>query len=263
MEGSCVNYYEYNGSLYTIDELSLKFNIKKRTLYSRLCEKKWSVDKAIKTPVKKQGDESVAVGVKYNHLRVIRPHGRSKQGRTTVECICDCGNKCIKEYTFVKNNKIKTCGKCNLALIESVHNRKDYHGKQHTRVYQSWRGMLLRCYNKNSCKYKNYGGRGITVCDEWKNNFKAFYDWSMANGYQDDLTIDRIDVNGNYTPENCRWADSETQAYNKTNTIKVPYNGKLYTVCELSKLFNIARETIHGKYYNGTLIKWLNKNGGC
>lgn len=252
-----MKYYDYDGEKYTIEELSKKFNIKKRTLYSRLNEKKWSVVDAIDTPIKKYGDDSVEINKKFNYLTVIKIVGRSKLGRVAVKCKCDCGRVCVKEYTFVKNSKVKTCGKCNLALVSSAHNRKGYHGLRDKRVYHSWRAMLNRCYNKNNVKYKSYGGRGIKVCGEWKNNFLAFYKWSIDNGYRDDLTIDRIDVNGDYTPENCRWVDIITQANNKTNTIKILFKNKLYNVRELSKLLNVSKYTIVGRYYRGTLGKLL------
>lgn len=254
---SVTGFYEYKGTLYTLDELSKKFNIKKRTLYARIKEKNWSIERAINTPIKKYGDASVELGKKFNYLTVLEIAGRSKLGRTTVKCICDCGQICIKEYTFIKNNQIKTCGKCNLALINSVHNRKDYHGKHNTRVYQSWRAMLNRCYNKNSVKYKNYGKRGIKVCEDWRNSFIVFYKWSIENGYNDNLTIDRIDVNGDYTPDNCRWVDTIVQANNKTNTVKIKYNDKLYTIYELATLLGTTRHVISGRYYRKTLDTFL------
>ena len=94
------------------------------------------------------------------------------------------------------------------------------HGMRHTRLYNIWRSMNQRCNNPNTINFKRYGGRGITVCDEWKDDFQAFYDWAMANGYSDELTIDRLDPNGNYEPSNCRWATWEQQANNKRNSMK-------------------------------------------
>lgn len=132
------------------------------------------------------------------------------------------------------------------------------HGKKGTKLYNTWLHMKTRCYNKNYNRYDDYGGRGITICDEWINDFKAFYDWSMSNGYKDNLTIDRIDVNGNYEPDNCRWADRKTQANNRRNNVYLTYNGKTKTISQWSRELNIPENTIRSRYYrNKTDIECL------
>lgn len=100
-------------------------------------------------------------------------------------------------------------------LIEA---HEEYHHKHDTRIYRIWCGMIARCKYPSNASYKWYGARGITVCDEWQNSFKSFYDWAMSHGYNDTLTIDRINVNGNYEPSNCRWATWKEQAMNKRNS---------------------------------------------
>ena len=95
-----------------------------------------------------------------------------------------------------------------------------------TRLYEIWRNIKTRCYNKKYKRYYDYGGRGITLCDKWLNNFKTFYDWSIQNGYTDKLTIDRINNNGNYCPENCRWVTPKTNSANRRNNLNFKYNGK-------------------------------------
>lgn len=123
-----------------------------------------------------------------------------------------------------------------------------FYGKQYPRLYSIWTNMKTRCYNNNFPEYKTYGGRGITVCELWKNSFYEFLQWSLSNGYKKDLTIDRIDVNGNYEPNNCRWADISTQANNKRNSIRIPFenNMSLHQVCKKYG-FNYKTETAY--YY--------------
>lgn len=118
------------------------------------------------------------------------------------------------------------------------------HGLRDTRIYGIWHGMLQRCYNPSRPKYKDYGGRGIGVCDEWRHDVKAFYEWAMSHGYADDLTIDRIDVNGNYEPSNCRWITIAEQSYNKSTSRLVTYKGETKTIAEWAKIKNIKTVTL-------------------
>lgn len=121
------------------------------------------------------------------------------------------------------------------------------HGLSKTRIYKCWDGMKERCYNPNRLDYKSYGGRGIKVCTEWLDKevgFKNFLEWAMNNGYTDDLTLDRKDVNGNYEPSNCRWANKDTQANNRRNNHLLTYNGKTQTVAQWSKELQINSTTI-------------------
>lgn len=125
------------------------------------------------------------------------------------------------------------------------------HGGRGTRLYTTWKGMKRRCNSKNDEKYYCYGGRGIKVCKEWLNDFSVFRYWAMNNGYSDDLTIDRINVNGNYEPSNCRWADMETQMNNMTTNRILTYKGEDYTMTQLARKFSLNP---------GTLWSRLNKN---
>ena len=125
------------------------------------------------------------------------------------------------------------------------------HGLSNSKIYKKYIQIKQRCYNERRGCFKNYGGRGITMCDEWKNDFICFYNWAINNGYKDDLSIDRIDVNGNYEPNNCRWVDIETQANNRRNNHIVDLNGEKYTISNISKKFNINEGTIWSRIKQG------------
>ena len=121
------------------------------------------------------------------------------------------------------------------------------HGMTNSRLYKIWRGMLTRCYNTHRKDYSYYGGRGITVCDEWKSNFLLFYDWAIVNGYSDKVTLDRKDVNGNYCPENCRWLTRKEQNENKSNNRLITAFGETHTINQWSQITGIKFTTIKGR----------------
>ncbi len=158
----------------------------------------------------------------------ISPSGNKT---TRWKCKCDCGN-----YTIVDTASLNRCTKsCGCLQKESFYNVITKHGQSGTRLHRIWKGLMIRCYNSNHHTYKNYGGRGITVCGEWKQNFKAFYDWAVANGYDENLSLDRIDTNGNYSPENCRWATQLVQANNTNKNHYLTFNGKTMTIAQWSR----------------------------
>lgn len=122
---------------------------------------------------------------------------------------------------------------------------KRTHGDAETRLYRLWCHMKGRCNNSNDAHFKNYGGRGITVCDAWNNSYVEFKKWAVHNGYQESLTIDRINVNGNYEPENCRWIEMEKQAANKRRTIYVTCDGVTKTLADWAKYLNVKYSTLY------------------
>lgn len=158
----------------------------------------------------------------------ISPNGRPQ---ARLKCLCDCGNEVEDLASKIKNGKKLSCG-CTKEKNTG------------TRLYRIWKGMKTRCYNLNAFKYDRYGGRGITVCDEWKNNFLNFKQWAYKNGYRDDLTIDRINNDGNYEPLNCRWVTMKEQSNNRENNYIIVYNGESHTLAEWSKKTGIKVITL-------------------
>ena len=125
------------------------------------------------------------------------------------------------------------------------------HGGSKTRLFRIWQYMRKRCTNKNAINYERYGGRGITVCPEWQNDFAAFRDWAMANGYRDDLTIDRKDNNGPYSPENCKWSTVKEQGNNRRSTHLITYNGETHSIKGWSEKTGIAESTLWNRIHAG------------
>lgn len=168
------------------------------------------------------------VGKTFGRLTVLKQSPR-KSGKIYWSCLCSCGKVVDVEGYHLRSGRTKSCG-CYKA--DRTRERSKTHGLYNTRLHVIWSSMKIRCYNRNHQAYKNYGGRGISVCAQWKSNFKCFYDWAMDNGYNDSLTIDRIDTNGNYSPENCRWIDMKSQAQNRRNNVYLTDNGQTKTVSD-------------------------------
>jgi len=163
-------------------------------------------------------------------------------------CKCDCGKeKIISKGPLLKGN-IKSCG-CERKRITKENMTK--HGKRQTNLYMRWLSMKGRCLNPKNKKFKNYGERGINVCDSWKNDFMSFYDWAVRSGYKKSLSLERIDVNGNYCPENCKWIPMKEQALNKTTTVYLDVFGKKMTIRDAATFFGIKEKTLRNRHKRG------------
>ena len=164
------------------------------------------------------------VGRKFNNLTILSAY--RENGETVGECLCDCGNR-IKTYiNKVVRGTVRSCG-CS----------REKHGCHGTRLYRIWSAMKARCYNPNTANYKYYGGKGIIVCNNWKNDFCNFRRWALSNGYKENLTIDRIDISKGYSPSNCRWVTMHEQNNrHKSNIYKIQYHNEVYSLRDFCDL---------------------------
>ena len=178
-------------------------------------------------------------------------------------CICDCGNEKVTESWNLQKGYCRSCGCLQKEAMAINKYASITHGQSRTRLYTTWIGMKQRCYYPKHRHFDRYGGRGIRVCDEWVHDFPAFQAWAMANGYTDDLTIDRIDVDGNYEPSNCRWATYKDQANNMSSNRMLELNGVTHTLKEWSVITGISRTTIRNRLdRNWSIEEALTKKPG-
>lgn len=188
-------------------------------------------------------------GEQYNQLTVMKEVAprRTNNGNLRVFlCKCSCGVEKEILLGALRSGKIKGCG-----CMRGRHaNRYSVHGQWDKPVYGAWRDMIQRCTNPNNAQFKNYGDRGISVCEEWM-TAKNFIDWAFRNGYDDSLSIDRIDVNGNYNPENCRWVSMQVQHSNKRSNIVIEYKGVKRTLRQWSKITGVNHETLRRRLKDG------------
>ena len=193
-------------------------------------------------------------GKRFGKLVALK-RAKNRGKETFWLCQCDCGN--IKEISAprLRNGRTKSCGcykkEYEKGFYKGEYERKNInynhhktHGMSNTRLYRIYNKMKLRCYSKTNSAYNSYGGRGITICSEWLDDFMNFYNWSIQNGYCDDLSIDRIDNNKGYSPDNCRWADKKVQSNNTRSTVFLTYNGETKPASDWSQITGIRQDTI-------------------
>lgn len=180
------------------------------------------------------------IGLKFGRWQVV---SKSEERQNYFLCECECGTRREVRGTHLKSGKTKSCGCYKKDKTSEVFAK---HKLRNHPLYIAWANMKSRCNNRNNPSYKDYGERGIKICDEWQ-EFENFYHWSIANGYEKGLSLDRVNVNGNYDPSNVRFANDDIQANNKRNTRYITINGVVKTVSEWAKISGIKRDTFQSR----------------
>jgi hypothetical protein len=191
-------------------------------------------------------------GEKFGRLTVIDIVGRSKARKILWSCMCECGNTSIVLSSDLTAGKTISCG---CARLEKLKERNTKHGNAKTRLYRIWCAMKTRCYNSKVEYFKNYGGRGIKVCEEWLNDFCSFKEWALKNGYQNNLTIDRIDVNGDYEPSNCRWATRKEQNNNRRTNHYLTFHDKTMNISAWAIDMKINEKLLRRRIRDGWTVE--------
>lgn len=187
-------------------------------------------------------------GKKFNRLTVIERMDNSPKGIVVWKCQCECGN-----YTFVRGSNLKSGAVKSCGCLGK--DRKKYtHCESKTKLYRQWKSMMYRCYKPNHRAYHLYGGRGIRVCEEWK-TYEGFKEWVLQTKPKDgdNLTVDRINVDGDYSPQNCRWVDMKTQANNRRSCRYYEYNGEVKDLMEWCDELSLDYKRVHNRIYK---LKW-------
>ena len=187
-------------------------------------------------------------GQKFGRLTVVGLDDKNTR-KTYWICQCECGGIKSARSDSLLCGAIKSCG-CMKKEQDRINLEANHSHKQSgTRIYHIWQGMKARCYNVNDSHFHRYGGRGIVVCEEWKYSFQAFYEWAINNGYSEDLTIDRINNDGNYEPSNCRWATPKEQANNRNTNIYITIGNETKTLLYWCNMFKIDYRTVLARYW--------------
>lgn len=191
-------------------------------------------------------------GQRFGRLTVIERVENAPNRARQWLCLCDCGKETIVVSSSLNSGRTRSCGCLSIQKAsERIVSLSTTHGRSKTRLYSIWCGMKNRCKNTTHQAYSNYGGRGITVCEDWLNDFNAFYDWAMENGYQDDLSIDRTDNDKGYSPENCRWRTAKEQNQNKSTNMVLEIDGVSKPLPTWCDEYNIKRRTVQDRLDRG------------
>ena len=205
----------------------------------------------------------VRSGDRYGRLSIVREVESPVKNRRYFLCKCDCGNEATIRLDNLRSGDVISCGCARREIGHVIHWKHGFSpsSERPSRIYKIWECMRQRCNNPNYTYYNRYGGRGIKVCPEWDSDFLSFKDWAFNNGYSDDLTIDRIDVNGNYNPSNCRWVNNKTQANNRRTNVLITYRGETHTMSEWADITGIKYWNIKQRYEVGLPLEQVFFNG--
>ena len=184
-------------------------------------------------------------GQRFGKLTVIEIAEHIKGRHIKWRCVCDCGQEVVSSVIYLTQGKKKHCG-CGKPFSYRL---------SYPRLHRIWSNMKFRCNNANDDRYEDYGGRGITVCQEWQESFEVFCKWALNNGYAENLTLDRIDVNGNYEPSNCRWITSFEQMSNMRKNVNLTYKGETKHLSEWCRILNVKHTTIAYRLKNGYSVE--------
>lgn len=195
-------------------------------------------------------------GQRFGKWRVVEKGENTNGRQPRWLCLCDCGTISLVQGGNLRNGHSRSCGCLRKELLRK---RRTKHGLGNHKLYSVWHGMNDRCNRVNNISYKSYGARGITVCENWRNNFKDFYDWAITNGYARNLQIDRIDNDGNYEPKNCRFVNRKQQSRNRRDNVYCEINGEKKCIAEWAEISGILSATVQWRYKHGVRGKNLLK----
>ncbi|SMC38217.1 hypothetical protein SAMN02745168_0607 [Papillibacter cinnamivorans DSM 12816] len=187
-------------------------------------------------------------GLVFARLLVIERHHSAPHVGSYWLCECECGKRVIVSRNNLVTGRTKSCGCLKIDKITT-------HGQSLTPLYKIWSGMIRRCENQKAAEYHNYGGRGISICLEWRADFQSFFQWAKRSGYRNGLTIDRINNDGNYEPRNCRWATRKEQSRNMRTNHLVTYSGATKPISEWSEMFGVSAENIRRRLQDGWPVR--------
>ena len=180
------------------------------------------------------------IGHRYGRLTVVTISEPTAKGKPQWVCRCDCGNEHVASASNLRNGTVRSCGCLRSESARRASSMRRTHGLTGSRLERIWKGMCTRCYNRRSLAFAYYGDRGIVICDEWLMNRAAFFNWALSSGYRDWFSIDRINNDGPYSPENCRWVNAIEQANNTRRNRVIEHGGMRLTLAQWAKRAGIS-----------------------